>query len=322
MSRLMLVLLALIPLSAWSSETVWVDVPGVTGRVPVAVTEHGEFSPLQIPSVTQTPLRLQWVSSPVFSGQTNDEVCTQVGYEVDLLRSMAYPDLMRRRARERLRTLSIIRFSAPTSNFFTTPQFMLRVREALAAQGRSAPYLALSPKFQIQRIEPRVRWSETAWSRVVGSADALADQALRGLSQGAGAIGLGAGEFSGADFYCDLISGRAEIVIEIEGAEMGGTVRKELLSSEALTDLMRTLRSRMAMLDARPEERERNRTFAAFLVGRTIESELNATDFEAVLNAVLDSESGLPRPWVPEEGIVETRVENIPFSSQIRWVVE
>jgi hypothetical protein len=318
----MLVLLALAPWRAWSSETVWVDVLGTKERVPVEVTEYGEFAPLQIPASIQTPMTLSWVSSQIFSGQNSSEVCVQVGHEVDLFRTMAYPELMRRRARERLRTLSTIRFSNPTSEFFTTPKFMMRVRDALAAQGRSYPNLTLSPKFQIRKIWPRLRYADTAWSRIVGDADMLSDQVLRGLAQGANAVGLGAGEFSGADFYCDLISGRAEIFLEIEGIEMGRPVRKEILSADAISSLMRVLRSHMAGLDASPEQRERNRAYAAFLAGQTLKNDLSPHEFEYVLNAILNSETGLPQQWVPDEAVVQTKVENIPFSSQLRWISE
>jgi hypothetical protein len=85
---------------------------------------------------------------------------------------------------------------------------------------------------------------------------------------------------------------------------------------------MRSLRADSVSLSSRPSDREKNRAYAAFTLGRISERVLTPSEIEYILDSVLEADSGLPLRTAPLEEVVQVTQENLAFSSEIRWVTE
>lgn len=295
-----------------------VQVPGAPNAVRVQVGSDGEVFPMNFPKEIRADMKLSWAGSLVFRGRQAEEICTQVETEVTLYRALSYPEHMRRRARERIRTLSTIRFQAEAAAYFSTHAFMNLVHAELIRQGRVFNQLYLSPRIRLETLRPRILLAEDAWSRVFGDAPEQLQAIASGFSPQFGAIGLGSGEFSGADLFCDLMLGRAQILLDVGGAEVGRSERQELLNSDQLFRVMSELYASSLRFSSEASERASNRAYAAQWVAIVLGAPLPRDDLEYVLDTLLEPESGKPRTSDLPLHLVRIKTRDVPFTNSIR----
>ena len=286
---------------AQSAPVLPVALPGVSEPVYVGVTEGnpGIAHVRAYPKTWMGQAEVFSMLSP-YGAKLDGATCQKIQEQVQLAASNTIPPLMKERLKELIRQSGSVSLRVEGIPFLPTQKFKRAIMDAYAAHSAALNSVEISNPLSLQSFRVELKWEKDAWSKVLGEEEKLLKQ-VEGLFSATTLLsGESSGELSALDLACDLASGRARLLLALQGQESGTQAERDLIPMQHAHELV----EKIQLLDSKffkggsPLDLKRNFVLGGLFLQSTLEqmqlSQIPNGDKIAIHERLFSADQGLP----------------------------